>query len=199
MVEDIENRDNDEMNSVDKSKSPAAELNAANGESTTPNAAVKESEEYRELENRYLRLGAEFDNYKKRMAKEYSRVLETSADDTIRDLLAVIDDFERALAYDNADSENLRQGINLIYSKFMDMLKKRGLSHIKGKGEQFDPIYHHAVMQLETDEKEEGIIIEEVQKGYTMGGRILRPAQVVVAKNKTAASALPTNNEGEIN
>lgn len=156
--------------------------------------SVKDTAEYKELQDRYLRLAAEFDNYKKRMAKEYSRILETSADEPIRDLLDVVDDFERALAFENSDAENFRQGIGLIYTKLMEMLTKRGLVKIKGKGEQFDPLYHHAVMQLETDEQEEGKIVEEIQKGYTINGRVLRPAQVVVAKRK-AVSALPTNNE----
>jgi molecular chaperone GrpE len=197
MVENSENNDTDEMNSPDDTKSKAAEMKPNNGESIVQNMAIKESEEYRELEDRYLRLAAEFDNYKKRMAKEYSRVLETSADETIRDLLVVVDDFERALAYENSDLESLRQGINLIYTKMMEMLKRRGLVQIKGKGEQFDPIYHHAVMQLETEDKEEGTVIEEVQKGYTINGRVLRPAQVVVAKSKTAASALPTDENSD--
>jgi molecular chaperone GrpE len=193
MFEDSENNDTDEMNSTDNTKSRADDIKPTNGKSIVSDEAIKKSDEYRELEDRYLRLAAEFDNYKKRMAKEYSRVLETSADETIRDLLTVVDDFERALAYENSDLESLRQGINLIYTKMMEMLKKRGLVKIKGKGEQFDPIYHHAVMQLETKEKEEGTIIEEVQKGYTINGRVLRPAQVVVAKGNTTASALPTD------
>lgn len=158
--------------------------------------SVKETAEYKELQDKYLRLAAEFDNYKKRMAKEYSRVLETSADEPIRDLLAVVDDFERALAFEKSDAENFRQGVGLIYAKLMEMLTKRGLVQIKCNGEQFDPLYHHAVMQLETDEQEEGKIVEEIQKGYTINGRVIRPAQVVVAKSK-AASALPTDGEKE--
>ncbi|NLI16813.1 MAG: nucleotide exchange factor GrpE [candidate division Zixibacteria bacterium] len=154
--------------------------------------SVKDSAEYKELQDKYLRLAAEFDNYKKRMVREYSRALETSADEPIRELLAVIDDFERALAYENSDVQNFRQGVNLIYTKLMEMLAKRGLVKIAGKGEQFDPIYHDAVMQLETDEYEEGKIVEEVQKGYTINGRVLRPARVVVAKRKTG-SGLPIN------
>jgi molecular chaperone GrpE len=197
MVENSENKDTGEMNSTDKPKSQADEIKPNNNESLDSDGVVKKSDEYRELEDRYLRLAAEFDNYKKRMAKEYSRVLETSADDTIRDLLVVVDDFERALAHENSDANSLRQGINLIYTKMSDIMKKRGLIPIKGKGEQFDPIYHHAVMQLETEEQEEGTIIEEVQKGYTINGRVLRPAQVVVAKGKTTASALPTGENSE--
>lgn len=191
MVENSEDNSNQEIANTEKPEQ--AEMKE---QSTAEQAevSVKDSSEYRELQDRYLRLAAEFDNYKKRMAKEYSRVLETSADEPIRDFLAVVDDFERALAFEKGDADNFRQGIGLIYTKLMEMLTKRGLVKIKGKGEQFDPLYHHAVMQLETDEQEEGTIIEEVQKGYTINGRVLRPAQVVVAKSK-ATSALPTNED----
>ncbi len=184
--EEIANTENPEQAEMkDKTTAEQAEV------------SVKDTGEYKELQDKYLRLAAEFDNYKKRMAKEYSRVLETSADEPIRDLLEVVDDFERALAFEKGDAENFRQGINLIYSKLMEILTKRGLVKIKGKGEQFDPMYHHAVMRLETDEQEEGKIVEEVQKGYTINGRVIRPAQVVVAKRKTA-SALPTDGEKEM-
>jgi molecular chaperone GrpE len=192
MVESSENKNEEIANTENPEQTEMKDKMTAD----QAEVSVKDTGEYKELQDKYLRLAAEFDNYKKRMAKEYSRVLETSADEPIRDLLEVVDDFERALAFEHGDAENFRQGINLIYSKLMEMLTKRGLVKIKGIGEQFDPLYHHAVMQLETDEQEEGKIVEEVQKGYTINGRVIRPAQVVVAKRETT-SALPTDGEKE--
>jgi molecular chaperone GrpE len=167
----------------------SADSGSVGAETASVTRPIKETQEYKELEDKYLRLAAEFDNYKKRMAKEYSRVLDTAADEFIREILTIVDDFERAMSHDNADDSALRQGIDLIYSRLMDSLKKRGLKQIKAKGERFNPLYHDAVMQLETDEHLEGIVVEEVQKGFQIRDRVLRPARVVVAKKRNASSA----------
>jgi molecular chaperone GrpE len=160
---------------------------------------IKTTQEYKELEDKYLRLAAEFDNYKKRMAREYSRVLETAADDFIRQLLEVVDDLERALAHNESDSDSLKQGMTLIYNKLLDLLKKRNLTPINSVGQPFDHNYHDAVMQLDSEDKEDGTIIEEIQKGYIMNNRVLRPARVIVARKKqaTAGSQADGGQNGE--
>jgi len=146
---------------------------------------VKQSDEYKELQDKYLRLAAEFDNFRKRSAREYARIIETAEDGLILELLQVIDDLNRALGHDADDSNNFKQGTEMIYNKFGEILKKRGLREIQTVGERFDPVYHEAVMQLEVEDKDDGIIIEEVQKGYFLNSKVLRPAKVVVAKRKT--------------
>lgn len=201
MADNDKNRDNEELEnsempiSPDQSSLPENELDKS--ESAAERIIIKETSEYKELEDKYLRLAAEFDNYKKRMAKEYSRVLDTAADEIIGDILRVIDDFDRALSHEDADANTFRQGIDLIYTKLMDSLKKKGLVQIRAKGERFDPLYHDAVMQLETDLQEEGTVIEEVQKGFLINNRVLRPARVVVAKKKEASSAEQTGEKQE--
>jgi molecular chaperone GrpE len=161
--------------------------------------AIKSTKEYKELEDKYLRLAAEFDNYKKRMAREYSRVLETSADEIVRQLLEVVDDFERAISHDSPDSESLKQGMELIYGKTLELLKKRGLKPIEAIGQPFDHNFHDAVMQLDRDDVEDGIIVEEIKKGYLINNRVLRPAQVIVArkKQKSAESQAIGGQSGE--
>jgi len=146
---------------------------------------VKQTDEYKELQDKYLRLAAEFDNFRKRSAREYARIIETAEDVLILELLQVIDDLDRALGHDADDLNSFKQGTEMIYNKFGEILKKRGLREIKAIGEAFDPNYHEAVMQLEVEDKDDGIIIEEVQKGYFLNSKVLRPAKVVVAKKKT--------------
>jgi len=148
---------------------------------------VEQTDEYKELQDKYLRLAAEFDNFRKRSAREYARIIETAEDGLILELLQVIDDLDRALGHDADELSNFKQGTEMIYNKFGEILKKRGLREIKTVGEPFDPVYHEAVMQLEVEDKDDGIVIEEIQKGYFLNSKVLRPAKVVVAKRKTEA------------
>lgn len=156
---------------------------------------IKESKEYKELEDKYLRLAAEFENYKKRSTREFSRLIETVGDDLILELLEVIDDFQRALQLEHSNVEAFQKGTELIYSKLGEILHKRDLREIKAVGETFDPIYHEAVMQKEVEDQEEGTIIEELQKGYLINERVLRPSRVVVAKKKSLPSGESNNDD----
>ncbi len=163
------------------------EAKAVSGAEVTEKPGESEqsiAERYKELEDKYLRLAAEFENYKKRMAREYIRIMETSTDDYSRELLDIVDDFERALSHSDAGSEVIRQGMDLILAKMNELLKKKGIEKIAAVGERFDPALHEAVAQIESNTTEEGIILEEIQKGYRADGRILRPARVAVAKRK---------------
>jgi len=153
-----------------------------NSETTTID--VKEAEEYQQLNDKYLRLAAEFENFKKRSAREYSRLAEIAESNLILQLLEVVDDFDRALSHAAEDLNSFNKGAEMIFSKLTDILKKRGLKEIKALDEQFDPMYHEAVMQKEVDDRDDDVVIEEVQKGYFLNGRVLRPAKVVVAKRK---------------
>lgn len=154
----------------------------ANSETTTID--IKEAEEYQQLNDKYLRLAAEFENFKKRSAREYSRLAEIAESNLILQLLEVVDDFDRALSHAAEDLKSFNKGAEMIFSKLTDILKKRGLKEIKALDEQFDPMYHEAVMQKEVDDRDDDVVIEEVQKGYFLNDRVLRPAKVIVAKRK---------------
>ncbi|MCP4580473.1 MAG: nucleotide exchange factor GrpE [candidate division Zixibacteria bacterium] len=149
---------------------------------------IKKSEEYTELQDKYLRLAAEFENFKKRSAREFSRIIESAGNSLILEFLQVVDDMDRAMNHPQNDLANFQQGTEMIYSKFGEILQKQGLREIKAVGEVFDPNFHEAVMQLEVEDKDDGIIIEEVQKGYFLNSKVLRPSKVVVAKRKAEDS-----------
>lgn len=175
---------------IDKDSKPGTEDKNISGEkqeaaSTTD---IKETTEYKDLNDKYVRLIAEFDNFKKRSAKEYNRLVETAESNLILDLLHVVDDFSRALNHNTDDFETYKQGIEMISSKLSETLKRRGLQHMKVIDEEFDPNFHEAVMQLEVEDKDDGTIIEEVQAGYYLNDKVLRPAKVVVAKRKESNS-----------
>jgi molecular chaperone GrpE len=137
-----------------------------------------------EYYDRLLRATAEFDNFRKRVQRERSELLEYAALDAVGALLPVLDDFERALKVESADKEYAR-GMELIYTRLFDTLKKLGLEPIEARGQKFDPNLHHAVEREFTDEVEDETILEEHQRGYDFKGKLLRPAMVKVAVKPT--------------
>lgn len=135
------------------------------------------------LQDRLLRSAAEFDNYRKRVDRERRELSEFAAADVLKDLLPIIDNFDRAMqAPATAETDALRKGIELIHKQMLDLLRKRGVRPIEAVGTPFDPRVHEAVMQEESDEHEEGQVMQELQRGYMLGERLLRPATVKVAK-----------------
>ena len=140
-------------------------------------------EEKNDLTDRLLRRQAEFDNFRRRAERERADVLEYAHTESVRAILPILDDFERALKTESSDREYAR-GMELIYQRLSDSLKKLGLEPITSKGEKFDPNLHHAVDSAETDEVEDHTILEEYQRGYNFRGRMLRPAMVKVAVPK---------------
>ncbi|MBE6026955.1 MAG: nucleotide exchange factor GrpE [Clostridiales bacterium] len=139
------------------------------------------SEEGKEEDNdlRYLRLMADFQNYKKRVEKEKRDLYSYANEQIMSDLLTVMDNFERALEHD-AD-ENFKEGIELIFKQLQDALEKSGLAEIPALGEDFDPNVHNAVMAEETEDYESGKVSGVMQKGYTLNGKVIRPSMVKVA------------------
>jgi molecular chaperone GrpE len=131
------------------------------------------------LEDRFLRLQAEFQNQRRRGEKEKMEWHEYAAAEAVRALLPILDDFERALKVESADKDYTR-GMELIYQRLYDALKKLGLEPINSLGQPFDPNIHHAVDRKESAEADD-TVIEEYQRGYNFKGRMLRPAMVVVA------------------
>ncbi len=140
-------------------------------------------QEKNELVELLRRRQAEFDNFRKRAEREKSDVLEFAHSDSVRAILPILDDFERALKTYTADSVYAR-GMELIYQHLADALKKLGLETITTKGHKFDPHLHHAVDMVETGDVEEQTILDEYQPGYNFRGRLLRPAMVKVAVTK---------------
>jgi molecular chaperone GrpE len=140
-------------------------------------------EEKNDLMDRLLRRQAEFDNFRRRAERERADVLEYANTETVRSILPILDDFERALKVDSGGKEYAR-GMELIHQRFSDALKKLGLEPISAKGLQFDPHIHHAVEMAETDQVPDHTILEEYQRGYNFRGRLLRPAMVKVAVKK---------------
>jgi molecular chaperone GrpE len=140
-------------------------------------------EEKNDLMDRLLRRQAEFENFRRRAERERADLLEYAHTDSVRAILPILDDFERALKLETADKEYAR-GMELIYQRLLDSLKKLGLEPISSKGQKFDPHVHHAVDTVESDEIEDNTILDEFQQGYNFRGRLLRPAMVKVAVNK---------------
>ena len=140
-------------------------------------------EKYDTLNNQYIRLAADFDNYRKRQEQEKEALLKYGAENTLKKMIEVLDNFERGLkALETVeDCEKVKECYNLAYKNFTDVLTKAGLESIKAEGEAFDPNFHEAVMQTPTSEKPEHTIIAELQKGYKLGDKVLRPTLVNVA------------------
>ena len=140
-------------------------------------------EKYDKLNNQYIRLAADFDNYRKRHEQEKEALLKYGAENTLKKMIEVLDNFDRGLkAIETVDDcEKVKECYNLAYKNFTDVLTKAGLEKIKAEGETFDPNYHEAVMQTPSSDKPEHTIIAELQKGYKLGDKVLRPALVNVA------------------
>jgi molecular chaperone GrpE len=133
-----------------------------------------------ELEDRLRRAWAEFENARRRGERERSEFLQFASMDLVRGLLPVLDDFERALQVETAD-KHYAKGVELIYQRLADALKRAGLEPIPTAGQRFDPNQHEAVARVESAEAEDQAILEELQKGYNFKGKLLRPAWVKVA------------------
>ncbi|HTV65504.1 MAG TPA: nucleotide exchange factor GrpE [Bryocella sp.] len=133
--------------------------------------------------DRAARIQAEFDNYRKRAAREQQDFREYALADALKTLLPVLDSLDRALKTSAASLEEYRSGIELIDKQFHDALAKLGVEPVPAQGESFDPNLHQAVQMVETDEAEDNHVIDELQRGYKLKDRLLRPAMVRVARN----------------
>jgi len=155
-----------------------------NQDSSVEESVVSERDrlaaEKAELEDRLLRMRAEFDNARRRFERERSDYLQFAAMDLVRDLLPVLDDFERAMRVETPDREYAR-GIELIYQRLFEGVKKLGLEPIDTQGKRFDPNLHQAIERVPTEEAEDQSILGEFQRGYQFKGKLLRPAMVKVA------------------
>lgn len=133
-------------------------------------------------ENRHIRLRADFDNMRRRQQLDREAAEKYRAQSLLSDLLPVLDNFERALQVETTSEEtaSIIKGIEMVYRSLLDATEKEGLQVIKAEGEQFDPNIHQAVMQEQDSEKETGVVLRELQKGYILKDRVLRPTMVSV-------------------
>ena len=138
-----------------------------------------------ELNDRFLRLFSEFDNYKKRVSKEKLDLISTASEKVIVSILPIIDDFERAItANEKADNiDSIKEGFNLIYNKLLQMMKRFDVEEIQAKGEEFNTDYHEAVTHFPAqNEEDKGKVIDVTEKGYKLKDKVIRYAKVVVGQ-----------------
>ncbi len=159
------------------------EASQEEGTEEEPAAAAEDEEPIRE---KYLRLMADFQNYKRRVEREKKDLYSYANEKIMGDLLEVLDNFERALGQDTAAAADdggagFMEGMEMIFKQLTDVLKKEGLEEINALGEEFDPNLHNAVMTEETEEYESGKVSGVMQKGYTLKGKVIRPSMVKVA------------------
>lgn len=139
--------------------------------------------ELKEKEERVLRLQADFENFRRRTAKEKEELSAVVTQGILKDMLPLVDNFERAMAAEAKDSEAFTKGVEMIFTQLGEVLKKNGLEHIEAVGQKFDPNFHQAVMRVQNPELEDDTIANELQKGYTVKGKVIRPSMVQVVAN----------------
>lgn len=137
--------------------------------------------EEEELNTKYLRLAADFQNFRRRVDKEKNDIYAYANEKIMTELLDVIDNFDRALAIETADT-GMKEGMEMIFKQLMDVLEKAGLKEIPALGEGFDPNFHHAVQTVSSRDHEGGKVTTVLQKGYILNDRVIRPSMVIVAE-----------------
>jgi molecular chaperone GrpE len=163
--------------------SESSESEAAEQEQDPAHLKIAELEgKLEEADNRYLRLQADLDNFRRRSRIELEASAKYRAQSIITDLLPAIDNFERAMKMevDNEQAKSLLQGVEMVYRSLLDALKNEGVEVIESVGKEFDPHLHQAVMQAEDENYGSNIVVEEFQKGYLLKDRVIRPAMVKV-------------------
>ncbi len=145
-----------------------------------PKEVPEENEELKKLNDKYLRVVAEYDNYRKRTQREKESIYPEAKAEVTAKFLPVLDNMERALAAAN-ETDPLYEGVKMVLKQFDEALKSVGVEYIEAVGQKFDPKFHNAVMHVEDESLEENVVTEEFQKGYKIGDRIVRHSMVKVA------------------
>ena len=184
MADEIKENEQDIIEEQEENNEVEETSNEAEiAEENTDKESEKLKQDFENLNNQYLRLAADFDNYRKRQAQEREALLKYGAEECMKKIIEVVDNFDRALTMvekiDNV--EKMKETFYVLNKQLTESLSKLGLEQIKCVGEVFDPNMHEAVMQTPTDEYPEDTIINELQKGYKLGEKVLRPAMVSVA------------------
>ncbi len=169
----VENKENKVVEEETEDKSEEKE----------PPQVDKTAKELETMKAQYLRLAADFDNYRKRQAQERESLLKYGAEDTVKKLLPLIDTFDRAKksVAEMDDPEKIKESFEVIYKQLIDCLEKVGVKKIKTEGQEFDPVFHEAVMQTPSSDHKDNTIINELQSGFQLSDRVVRAALVNVA------------------
>ena len=173
------------LENQDESVENDAENEVENGESGESSENNEQDQQITELKDKYLRLAAEFENYKRRTVKEKLNMMGTAARDTLSALLPVLDDFDRAKknAEDESSTEPFSEGVMMVYNKLTNTLQQKGVKAMESNGEVFDPELHEAITDIPAPSEDmKGKVIDTVEKGYYLNDVILRHAKVVVGK-----------------
>lgn len=190
----------------DNSHPPQAEEPAAGIAAETPESAASRDarekleqnleEELGQEKDRYLRLYAEFDNYKKRVARDKEELIKYGNESLLYELLPVIDNLEMAMKHSSNDtSAGLAQGVEITLKEFLRVIDKFGLSPIDASGKMFDPSLHHAMTQVERDDIDENMVVDEFRKGYMLREKVLRPSLVAVSKKPVVSEEIEDKEE----
>lgn len=175
-----EENTNNEQNLSEEEK-PVTDTN---NENTSVTEEEKLKKQVAELNDKYLRLYSEFDNFRKRTMKEKSELIKTASEDVLKSVLPVIDDFERAIKANETvtDASPIKEGIALIYNKLKNSTQLKGLTAFESIGQDFNADTMEAITHIPaTDENQKGKVVDEVEKGYKLGDKVIRYAKVVVA------------------
>lgn len=195
-VEEKKNTKTTQQNKKQKEKptpSPAGKAKTKKAKESAKKEEVKlekkkektDKEKIAELNDKYLRLAAEYDNYRRRTLKERMDLMKTAGEDILVNILPVMDDFERALgSIDQAkEISAVKEGVQLIYSKFADFLKQRGIKEIEAKEKEFDTDLHEAITKIPApDKKLKGKVVDVIEKGYYLNEKIIRFSKVVIGE-----------------
>jgi len=188
MQQEINAAGNDEAEEAEEAENAAsesAETEAENQESQDEAVVQLEklTADLKEKEDRILRLQADFENFRRRTSKEKEELSAVVTQGMLKDMLPLLDNFERAMAAEAKDGEAFQKGVEMIFTQFTEILKKNGLEHIEVEGQKFDPNFHQAVMRVQNADMEDDDIAQELQKGYMVKGRVIRPSMVQVVAN----------------
>ena len=188
-----EDKDKEQKEELKSENNPFAQNSVLQDEQDSKESASDDTEcidaisslkdEIEKINNQYIRLAADFDNYRKRQAQEREALLKYGAEETLKKMIEALDNIDRAkTSVENVDDVNtVKESYNLVFKQIYDVLSKMGLEVIDTEGKEFDPNFHEAVMQTPTSEYPENTIIAEMQKGYKLGDKVLRPSLVNVA------------------
>lgn len=178
----VEELDTEKLDEQEETTSLEETPEEANEEALKVDELELVKQELEDEKNKSIRLRADFENYKRRVQLDKEADYKYRAQSVLTDILPVLDNFERALAIQTTSEEaaSLVKGVEMVYRTLLDAVGKEGLEQIEAEGVPFDPNFHQAVMQEKDDSKESGIVLQELQKGYKLKDRILRPSMVKV-------------------
>ena len=182
-----------EMTALEKrlAEKAAKESDEGADENAGPETLTEAQEAMAELNERIIRLTADFDNFRKRAQREKDEARQFANQGLLEKLLPVLDNFEMALTAVKDADPSVRDGVQMILDQLLGVLKESGVEPVDAMGQPFDPNLHEALSQEETTEVEEGTVVQQVQRGYKLNDRLVRPARVVVAKAPGAAEEAP--------